>query len=618
LAVVADAWVAFAAKYPVFPLLNLAICAVAVVLPPAQGWAQDALSATPAEVTAAATAPAPVPGQTATAADQPPVPGQPATPAQADQPSPGQTATPPLADQGVPGQSASAAQTEPPPAPDLTATSAQADQPAPGASATVAEQPPAPPDPKLQVLTLHDALRLAFTQGRDIQTQEEELRLTEMALHTTRLDYGPRPTATLSTQRTGPNYQNSTLNNTANVGVTQQLPTGGSLNVTSNSGLSTAPGIGSTKTQTESATLTQPLLANAGYLIWRQGLTNAEEALLYAQRADVIFRQNLAISIASTFWGLQGQKNSVDQAVEQVDRATFLLEQSRALMQIGKSNADDVFRAETGQLQARQDQIDAEAAYQAALDNFRTVLALPDDVHIALVKDLPKGLRLVIDPKQVIAEALKNRLDLRTAYDQVRDAARNVEIARRTMLPELDANAGITYGGSSQVGWDQAAHGPTVYTAGLTLTIPIAQYDNELNYQRALITRIQAQRGYDLQRQQLIVQVLNTLNSLRQSESSLMVQARTRVQTRMRAEKANLDFNAGLIPNRDLLEAQQDVQTSENAWFSALVQYRTNELQLRQETGDLVVGPDGAWSEDVPPYAQQIPDAPETKEGYQP
>ncbi len=488
----------------------------------------------------------------------------------------------------------------------LAPDSARAHAPSP----VSAPEPPAPSQP-IVTLTLAEALRLSFTQGRDKLTQDEQMRLMAYSLHITRLKYGPIPTGTLSTQRTGTSRSNSSTTNSADLAITQGMPTGGTLSLSSQASTVRIPGLPLERIATETASITQPLLANAGMLVWREALTEAERAYLYAERANFIFDENLAIGVASTYWSLQAERNSVDQADEAVSRAAFLLEQSRALMLIGKSNANDVFRAETGLLTARQSQVDAEAGYAAALENFRISLALPDGVRVELDHALPDGTRCAIDPAKAIAAALANRLDLLTAADQVQDSDRATRLARRALLPELDANASVSNGNRGSATWRQALTGPPVYSAGLTLAIPFVQYDQRLAYQNALIALSQSKRGYDQKRQQVIVDVLNTLNALRQAASTLIIQERTRVETRLRAEKAELDFHDGQINNRDLVEAQAEVTASENAWFSALVAYRTQELTLRANTGTMEIAADGRWAPLPPSYATTIPPAPD-------
>ncbi len=487
------------------------------------------------------------------------------------------------------------------------------------ASGSAAELPPVmgPPEAEdaaaaidnpsgAQILTLADALRYAHTQGREKQSRDEELKLLAMTLRNARASYGPQPTGTLGASMSGRGNSAPSDAETATLGASQTLPTGGTASVSTTAQVSHAPGAAETKTTSSSASLLQPLLRNAGSLVWREGLTSAERSYIYSMRGYEQYREELTLGISRTFWSLQGQQHALEQARMGVGRSEFLYEQSRALMSIGKSNANDVFRAEVALLAARQSLVDAEAAFNAALDAFKFDLNLPVDERLAIDTAPPSGPKLEVDAKRAIATAMTHRLDLMTTDDRVADAQRALTLSRRALLPQLDLNASVGYGGAPASDWHSPVAGDPSYTVGMTLQIPFNRRGEELSYEQAMIARIQASRALEAQKQSIIRQVLEAIRNLRSAEASLLIQERNRTQTRNRAEKAFLDFKAGLISNLDIVEAQNEVRQGENAWFGAIVSYRSAELQLRHDTGTLMVSDAGAWSDAAPEYATTV------------
>jgi outer membrane protein TolC len=468
-----------------------------------------------------------------------------------------------------------------------------------------ASSPPAPPAPAALELTLPVSLRLAHSQGRDKRWQDEELKLLAQAYANVRRDYGPQPSGSLSAGVAGgPGGAGVpvTRTGTANLGVSQTLPTNGTLAVTT----ATSRAVGNDGSQATTSNLTvaytQPLLRDAGYLAWHERLTDAERQFVYAQRAHERFRQQLSLNIARAYWDLQRQQDAVKQARAALKRTRFLYEQTKALMDIGRSDANDVFRAELSLLGAEQQRLDAEAGLAAALNAFKQSLALPTATVVVIPAGLPEARRWRVDATQAIATALTRRLDWHTALDQLEDARRQVPLARRRQWADLGLSASAGWNGAAPAAWSDTFDAGPTYAAALTLTLPFDRRDEALAYERAVVGVVRAERSCDAMRQDLVRQVLDGLDSLRRADSSRLVQERNREQSRKRQEKARLDFEAGLIANRDLVEAQDAVLAADVAWAAAIIAWQGAALQLRFDTGTLAVDASGAWDDAPPPF----------------
>jgi outer membrane protein TolC len=64
-----------------------------------------------------------------------------------------------------------------------------------------------------------------------------------------------------------------------------------------------------------------------------------------------------------------------------------------------------------------------------------------------------------------------------------------------------------------------------------------------------------------------------------------------------RVESTNLFLELGRAETRDLLEAQDDLVSAQNALTGALVDYRVAELELQRDMGVLQVNEQGIWRE---------------------
>jgi outer membrane protein TolC len=465
-------------------------------------------------------------------------------------------------------------------------------------------------DPAVRTVDLATALRLVHTQGREGRFANEELHLAAQSYAVTRGDYGPQFNGQVGVgaQRSAPLAglpAATSSGSTANLGVSQSLPTNGTLTVGASAGRQRLAD-GSEQTVTgATAGLVQPLLRDAGYAVWRERLTQAERTWVYAQRSEQRFRQQLSLGTAQSFWNLQRSQDGRTQATAAEARARFIYEQSKALMAVGRTNANDVFRAEIGYLTAQQQRIDAEASYAAQLNQFKQTLALPTTAMVAIPDTLPPARRWRVDAARAIATALERRLDWHTVEDQREDAARQVPLARRRMWADLSltANAAWSRTGAGDLA-DPFVREPA-YDAALTLTFPFERRNEALAYEQAMVGLARAERTSDATRQDIIRQVTDDLANLRRADTSRMVQERNRSQSRKRLEKARLDFQAGKITNRDLIEAQDDVLVAEQGWAAVLTGWQIAALTLRYDTGTLAVDQAGAWDEAPPPFADE-------------
>lgn len=457
-------------------------------------------------------------------------------------------------------------------------------------------------DAEARRIDLDEALRLAFTQGRSKRTSDEDLALIAHRLRVVRRDYGPRLAGSVDGTVSGTAGEAADTALGAEVSVAQDLPTAGTVRVRGSSRrLGPGDGEGSFQQDVE-VVLTQPLLRDAGQLVWREDLTAAERAYLYAERGHVRFLQDLCLEVADAFWRLQVLQNRVASGREEVRRTRFGLDQARAFLDLGRTTANDVFRAEVALLRARQSLVDVTAAYYAALDGFKLDLNLPVDAAIAIVGEPPDRPLLAVDSRRAIDIALERRLDLMTARDRVADARRAVVLARRGILPDLDLDARVGWSGDAERPWEDGVDGRPDYAVGLTLEIPFERHRERFDYAERLTALSQARRAADLREAQVIREVQAALRDLRQSEVSLTIQRRTVAQSRKRLVKSQMDFEAGAISNRDLLEAQRELLDAEVAYFRARIDYLAAELRLRRETGVFTVDAAGRWRAQLPAY----------------
>jgi len=212
---------------------------------------------------------------------------------------------------------------------------------------------------------------------------------------------------------------------------------------------------------------------------------------------------------------------------------------------------------------------------------------------------------LEIDESLAVKLALNNRLDLRVAEGEVYDAQRAVVVAADALGAEL------TLFGTSELGSRREISSATAddaqlrtdkgkYSALLTLDLPFERTAERNAYRNSFISLEQAVRDVQILEDQIKLDVRNQLRDLLESRESLKIQANSVIVAERRVKSSNLFFEAGEVPIRDVLEAQDALLSAQNSLTSAIVSYRVAELELQIDMGLLKVDEKGLWQEYSP------------------
>lgn len=380
------------------------------------------------------------------------------------------------------------------------------------------------------------------------------------------------------------------------------------------------------------ASIAIPLLRGAGSLVAAEGLTQAERNTLYAVYNFEDFKRDFAVSVAGEYLAVLQRDDQVRNAAENYRGLIAATRRARRLLDAGNLPPIQVDQAVQDELNARNRWISAVEAQIAALDSFKTLLGLPADAAVQLdrgeLQRLAEGsARLVagpqeldeteaippadapivleeptsagggvfeMDPTAAVQLAFEHRFDLRIALSRLEDAERRIRIAADALKPGLRL-LGNARAGAARM--QDASLDRGDYSAQLVLDLPMERTAAAVNYRQSLLAADQALRNVQAVEDDIKLGVRERLRTLREARESLQIQGLSVELARRRVRGADLNLQAGRVPIRDLLEAQEDLLSAQNALTAAAVQYRLAELQLQRDLGVLQVGPDGLWTE---------------------
>jgi hypothetical protein len=441
-------------------------------------------------------------------------------------------------------------------------------------------------------LDFFGSLSYGVQHSRGYQDQMETLYLSALDVTLQRHLFEPTPFAGGSLAYAGGqkdvNYR-AALTSTVKAGVTQRLPYGGELVAQGLVGFVNALDGNAASGEDASVVLsgTIPLLRGAG-MVNLEPLINGERTLVYQVRRFENFRRDFVISVATQYFRLLSLQQSVLNRRVNYDSFVTLTERARALYATGRVAYIELQRSLQEQLSAENQLITAQETYFAALDDYKLLLGMPTDqtldiTAVELDVALPK-----VDEAQAVAVAVKYRLDLQTARDQVEDSRRRVENAKNGLLPDLTLSAQSEFNNSKKNPAVHLDEGTNAYSARLDLDLPIDRVAERNVYRAALIDVRHAQRTLEDLKDRVVSDVRESLRLITESQLTLQIQRQAVDLAEKRRENAyELLRNGKSTSTRDLVEAQNSLLQARDLYDQANATLQVNVLQFLRNSGTL-------------------------------
>lgn len=478
-----------------------------------------------------------------------------------------------------------------------------------------------------RVLSLDKALEMAVKYSREYQAQKESLFLAALSLSLARFNYTPifsngshaqiqnqpqnvqraidqvagTQTALLEQETTVVQQYNSSGN--ASLGSSVLLRSGAKLIDSFNiSFLKFLNGGGqSVVASALTATITQPLLRNAGYKVTMENLTQAERTTLYALRSFVLYRKNFSVQIAQSYYGVLQTRDAVVNSWRAYQNYQQTVEKQRALAVEGRIRQSDLGSVEQAYLEAERSWIGTVRSYNQQLDQFKITIGLPLATRLVLDSQELEHLKILhpnLAAEDAVKVALVTRLDLATVRDQKEDAQRKVPVAANGLKPdlnlslsgELDSKAGRSNPFNPDL---QRVRG----VAGVDFGLPLNRIAERNAYRGALIQAAQAERQLTLQEDTIRLQVINSWRALDQAKRDFELSELGVKLAERRVEEQNLRAELGQITGLELVDAQTALINSRNARTAALVGHTIARLQFWYNMGILYIKDNGLWEE---------------------
>ncbi len=483
-------------------------------------------------------------------------------------------------------------------------------------------------------LSLKKYIELVMANNTDIAIQMLSVESPKNAITRAFATWDPQAVASFSdtkssTPSTGALAGASTvvsLSQPANFSYSQTLPTGmqyavsfGATKSTTNSSFATLnPALSSNFT----VSLSQPLIRNRGEYVNRLNLMMARSRLKGAEynlRGNILIMLNAA---ENAYWDLvQAHENlGVQESARKLADDSLKLSQKQ--LELGAISPLEIYNpqqqlatADLAVSQARFQVEQAENAFrrQIGADLDPDVRKLP--IEVTETADLPLD-TVNYDAEKEVDKALAGRPEIKAALQSLDIDDLSISQAKNEILPDLSLNAlyttqgvgGIFYqrtnvfdnsGAASQIvtaipgGFSDALSqmfglGYPLYSAGLTLRLPIRNHQASADMADARVSKRRDALNLRTTQQQVRLDVLTAMTNLESSKDSvrLAIVARDFAQKNLDAENQKYQLGTGQV--QFVLQAQNTLAQAESAVVTNQVGLRRSILNLLTRTGDLL------------------------------
>jgi outer membrane protein TolC len=446
-------------------------------------------------------------------------------------------------------------------------------------------------------LTRETAVAMAIRKNIDLRVEALNSAIAESNLAQSRAIYNPILSTSASTGKTTfPGEDFRTSSSIGTLGLTQYLPTGGSISASTQAGYTTAESDNSAISTEDwqssvGLTISHPLLKNAGKKVMELNITLAGNSLEDSLERFRFFLADTVFSVVTSYNRLYSLRRVLESRQAALASVQDLLKEIRENATPGQLQRVEVANAEYALAQRRKDLVDAERNLRDQEAHLRYLIGMEEKTPIIPV-DPPSREEPPESQKQALATALESRADLKQLRLSLESALLQEQVARHQVLPDLSmiASGGFSgIDGSIGNSFQQIGQGEGAWwSAGLQFTLPLGNSAAK-NYYRQSRLRTEQLRN---QISAFEWQVNNSVESDMRSLISARLQLQTNDQSVRFAEERLAEYRnqrkAGTGSVQDVLNAENDLIAARNAQSDATETFASAVALLWRDIGVLL------------------------------
>ncbi|HEY6874114.1 MAG TPA: TolC family protein [Geobacteraceae bacterium] len=455
-------------------------------------------------------------------------------------------------------------------------------------------------------LTLKEAIKMAVERNLDVQAELYNPASAEADIHKYQGIYNPLLTLLANYQDSSTLSANSFVSggapvirqrsSTYNAGVSQLIPTGGTVGAAFNNSWNHnnfgSPGAINNYFQSNvTLSFSQPLLKNFG----RENTELAINVARFSKEGSLEQFKSRLLDIISQvktqYYQLYSLRENLEVKKTSLNLAETILNNTQAQVKAGVLPAMEILNAQFGVATQQKNLIDAERALRDQVDALRLLLQL-NDVADIVPTDTPFRGNYPVDEAQEIKLALVSRPDLRQQRVTLKSNELQSRVARNLTLPELDFTGSAAFTGlANTYSRDLDRVGSTQYPiwiAGLQLTYPIGNDSAKNDYIKSRLKVDQSKTQVASLEESIAKDVRTAARAVRSGYLQLDVTAKGRAYAEEVLQAYIKKQKVGLATTKDVLDELNNLVTARGNEIQAVTDYNNAIVSLWRATGALL------------------------------
>ncbi len=451
-------------------------------------------------------------------------------------------------------------------------------------------------------VNLKQAERFALERNLNLKASDYDARASEALVRKGYGIYDPRALASFS------EGESRDISNTAttlaevevesrifDVSLSQLLPTGAELvagfaNDRARTATNPSPFVNPAYRSEASLSLVQPLLQGFGQTV-------TEQQILFAVQDRHVAVQDLRAQafallsqVRDSYYDILRYRDNLKYRETSVALAERILAENRSRVNAGVLPPIEILEAEVGLTQRERELLDAQRAYQDALDQLAVLLNFPQGVEVG--DDELLAHELLADEDAGFRAALSKRPDLQQRQREIEKLDIERTVNRNQLLPAVDLTAryarkglGEDYGDDlDSIGSDDLNN----WNIGLSLSYPLGNREarNEL---RKTELRIKGQQARLQQfREEVRNEIRAAVRLLDVNRKKIEVARRGRELSEEKLRTLLKRKEVGLATTRDVLEGEDDLARARTDQIASLADYNRSVTEYLRVSGLLL------------------------------
>ena len=446
-------------------------------------------------------------------------------------------------------------------------------------------------------LSRQAAVAMAVRKNIDLKAEALNTAMAKATLASSKGIYDPVVIASTTTARNSfPGEDFKTKNTSAFVGVTQFVPTGGTITAAADSiyTKSESPSLGFSDREWRSAagvTFSQPLLKNFG----------KENAELTISLSDSTYKESAAqlrffitdkvFSVVASYNRLHKLRQVLEAREAALASARAFVEEIKRSPRPGAIQKVEVANAEFAISQRRKDLVDASREVRDEEENLRFLIGMEEKTELLPV-DPPSKEEPAETEEEAVQTAMATRPDLKKLHFTLQASELQERIAKQQTRPDLSVDVSGGFKGLAEESWEsfeQIGSGDGAsWTAGLRLDVPIGNTQARNDY---LLSRLRTE-----QVKHVIASFTWQIRNTVEEDMRALISARLQMQVadqslqlgQDRLEEYRKNHKAGISTAQDVIDSENDLIFARTGQADAVETFALTVVTLWRDMGVLL------------------------------